>query len=49
MTFASEGEIATSATYYFFYKLPDEDTLAKVRMLWNGGAQNMLGKVTNYS
>jgi hypothetical protein len=35
-----EGEDATSATYYFFYKLPDDDTLGKVRMLWNGGAQN---------
>lgn len=35
-----EGEDATSATYYFFYKLPDEDTVAKVRVLWNGGAQN---------
>ena len=40
VTVASEGEDATSATYYFFYKLPDDDTLAKVRMLWNGGAQN---------
>lgn len=42
-----EGEDATSATYYFFYKLPDEDTLAKVRVLWNGGAQNK-PSVTDY-
>ena len=42
-----EGEDATSATYYFFYKLPDEDTVAKVRVLWNGGAQNK-PSITDY-
>lgn len=47
VTFASEGEDATSATYYFFYKLPDDDTLGKVRMLWNGGAQNK-PSITDY-
>lgn len=40
VTFAIEGEDATSASYYFFYRLPGDDRLAKVRMLWNGGAQN---------
>jgi hypothetical protein len=40
VTVASEGEDATSGTDYFFYKLPDDDRLAKVRVLWNGGAQN---------
>jgi hypothetical protein len=47
VTVASEGEDATSATYYFFYKNPDDDTLAKVRMVWNGGAQNK-PSITDY-
>ena len=40
VTFTSEGEDATSASYYFFYRLRDDDRLAKVRVLWNGRAQN---------
>src|SRR6266540_4636326 len=40
VTFATEGEDATSAFYYFFYSLPDEDEVSKVRMLWNGGSAN---------
>ena len=40
VTFAVEGEDATSASYYFFYALRGDDRLAKVRVLWNGGAQN---------
>ena len=40
ISYAVLGEDATSAHYYFFYSLPGADTLAKVRLLWNGGAQN---------
>ncbi|PYK12000.1 MAG: hypothetical protein DME65_05465 [Verrucomicrobia bacterium] len=40
VTFATDGEDATSAFYYFFYSLPDADEVSKVRMLWNGGATN---------
>jgi hypothetical protein len=40
VTFAIEGEDATSASYYFFYTLPGDDRLAKVRTLWNGGYEN---------
>jgi len=40
VTFAVEGEDATSASYYFFYRLAGDDRLAKVRVLWNGGAQS---------
>ena len=40
VTFATEGEDATSAFYYFFYSLPDADEVSKVRMLWNGGGAN---------
>ena len=39
VAFAVEGEDATSAFYYFYYSLPGED-VAKVRMLWDGGAGN---------
>ena len=39
VAFAEEGEDATSAFYYFYYSLPREE-VAKVRMLWNGGAGN---------
>ena len=41
------GEDATSTHYYFFYSLPGADTLAKVRLLWNGGAQNK-PSITDY-
>jgi hypothetical protein len=47
VTFASEGEDATSTFYYFFYKLPGAESLAKVRMLWNGGGQNK-PSITDY-
>jgi len=40
VTFASEGEDATSTFYYFFYSLPYADEVSKVRMLWNGGGGN---------
>jgi hypothetical protein len=40
VAFATEGEDATSAFYYFFYSLPDADEVSKVRMLWNGGGAN---------
>jgi hypothetical protein len=40
VTFATDGEDATSAFYYFFYGLPDADEVSKVRMLWNGGVTN---------
>ena len=39
VAFAVEGEDATSASYYFYYNLPG-DEVAKVRMLWDGGATN---------
>jgi hypothetical protein len=47
VTFATEGEDATSAFYYFFYRLPEAEALTKVRMLWNGGAQNK-PSITDY-
>ena len=46
VTFATEGEDATSAFYYFFYGLPG-DEVSKVRMLSNGGSQNK-PSITDY-
>lgn len=40
IAYAMIGEDASSANYYFFYSLPGADSVAKVRCLWNGGAQN---------
>ena len=39
IAFAVEGEDATSSFYYFYYSLPGEE-VAKIRMLWDGGAGN---------
>ena len=47
VTYATVGEDATSTHYYFFYSLPGADTLAKVRLLWNGGAGNK-PSITDY-
>ena len=47
VTYAMLGEDATSTHYYFFYSLPEADSLAKVRLLWNGGAQNK-PSITDY-
>jgi hypothetical protein len=47
ITYAMIGEDATSTHYYFFYSLAGADTLSKVRLLWNGGAQNK-PSVTDY-
>ncbi len=40
ITYATVGEDATSTTYYFFYSIPGAGAVSKVRLLWNGGAQN---------
>lgn len=47
VTYATVGEDATSTHYYFFYSLPGADALAKVRLVWNGGAQNK-PRITDY-
>jgi hypothetical protein len=47
ITYAMVGEDAASTYYYFFYRLPRTDTLAKVRLLWNGGAGNK-PSITDY-
>ena len=44
---ATVGEDATSTFHYFFYSVVGGDRLAKVRILWNGGAQNR-PSITDY-
>jgi hypothetical protein len=38
--FAELGEDATSSFYYFFYSDPADNSINRVRIVWNGGAQN---------
>ncbi len=47
VTFAMEGEDATSTFYYFFYSLPADGNVSKIRMLWNGGGNNK-PSITDY-
>lgn len=37
---AELGEDATSSFLYFFYSAPHADSIHRVRIVWNGGAQN---------